>query len=84
MITGRCPRCHGSLSRQYDEGWEDECIQCGYIRFLTDIPKSNNLNHRQYDVEIPYTSSPSICQCIAYPTIPRFSRLNRMNDYLPF
>ena len=75
MITGQCPRCHGTLTRQYDEGWEDECLQCGFIQPI-EHPKPNNLNHRRYDISMPYASSPMTCACIAYNTLPRFARLH--------
>jgi Zn ribbon nucleic-acid-binding protein len=77
MITGRCPRCHGTMTAQYDNGWEEECLQCGYIRNAS-TPKTNNLNHRQYDVGLPYTSSPASCTCVAYNVIPYFARQNSL------
>ena len=73
MIVGTCPRCHGQLTEQYDDGWEEECLQCGFIRPIK-TPKTNHLNHAQYDVSMPYTASPLVCRCVLYETIPMFAR----------
>ena len=83
MIVGTCPRCKGTMTAQYDNGWEAECIQCGFIR-PEKTPKTNNRNHRQYDVGVPYTSSPSMCQCLAYPTLPKFARHKRLTEDVSF
>lgn len=73
MLTGKCPRCNGQMSHQYDEGWEDVCLQCGYIRYSA-LPKTNHLRHQQYDVSLPYTGSPLIGRCVAFPVLPFFAR----------
>jgi hypothetical protein len=83
MITGRCPRClNGQLTIENDEGWQEHCIQCSYIRPRPDIISITKgrriLNSRQFDVSVPYTSSPSECTCVAYNTIPMFARQNSL------
>lgn len=34
-----CPRCKGRIFRNKDEdGWHEQCIRCGYIRYLDAAP----------------------------------------------
>jgi hypothetical protein len=76
MIQSRCNHC-GSVNQseiQYDNGWESHCIMCGGTQPYGNKLPDNMVNHGRYDVQVPYTQSPSIGKCTKFDTIPMFAR----------
>ncbi len=77
MLAGRCPRClDGNLFVEYDNQWQVNCLQCGYTaKAPREIRAKLPADYRQYQIDIPYTETPTECSFTAFTTIPSFARI---------
>lgn len=59
FVKDRCPRCGGNIYLDSDySGWYEQCLQCGYTRYLETIVEvaekvgRGNLGHSEGSAQV--------------------------------